>query len=163
MLTAELGARRGGFDLDVRVEVDRGRCLALVGPAGSGKSTLLRAIAGLIRPDRGAVAVAGETWFDAAAGISLPVERRRVGLVFQDYALFPRMSAWRNVAYGARGSRRERRRSAVAALERLGLAGRADARPAELSGGERQRVALARALATGPRALLLDEPLSAHD
>lgn len=163
MLTAELGARRGGFDLDVRVEVDRGRCLALVGPSGSGKSTLLRAIAGLIRPDRGAVAVAGETWFDAAAGISLPVERRRVGLVFQDYALFPRMSAWRNVAYGARGSRRERRRGAIAALERLGLAGRADARPAELSGGERQRVALARALASGPRALLLDEPLSALD
>jgi len=163
MLAAELGLARGGFALEAAIEVEAGCCLALVGPSGAGKSTLLRAIAGLLRPDRGTVTIAGETWFDAAAGVSLPAERRRVGFVFQDYALFPRMSAWRNVAYGAGGPRRARRRSALAALERFGLGGRAEARPAELSGGERQRVALARALAAAPRALLLDEPLSALD
>jgi molybdate transport system ATP-binding protein len=148
MLAADLAVARDGFALDARIEVESGRCLALVGPSGSGKSTLLRAIAGLLRPDRGTVTVAGETWFDAATGTSLAVERRRAGLVFQDYALFPRMSAVRNVAYGAPGRRRARRRKAIVALERFGLAGRAAARPAELSGGERQRVALARALAS---------------
>jgi molybdate transport system ATP-binding protein len=163
MLAADLAVARGGFALDARFEVESDRCLALVGPSGSGKSTLLRAIAGLLRPDRGTVTVAGETWFDAATGTSLAVERRRAGPVFQDYALFPRMSAVRNVAYGAPGRRRARRRKAIVALERFGLAGRAAARPAELSGGERQRVALARALASEPRVLLLDEPLSALD
>jgi molybdate transport system ATP-binding protein len=163
MLAAEVVLARGDFDLDARVEVGSGECLALVGPSGSGKSTLLRAIAGLLRPARGIVTIGGETWFDAAAGISLAVERRRVGLVFQDYALFPRMPAWRNVAYGAPGPRRDRRRSATAALERFGLGERADALPADLSGGERQRVALARALASEPRLMLLDEPLSALD
>jgi molybdate transport system ATP-binding protein len=163
MLVAEVAVVRSGFVLDTRVEVGSGECVALVGPSGAGKSTLLRAVAGLLRPDRGSVRVGGETWFDAATGASLPVERRRVGFVFQDYALFPRMAAWRNVAFGAPGSRRERRRTALEALDRLGLAGRADARPLDLSGGERQRVALARALAAGPQVLLLDEPLSALD
>lgn len=163
MLAVDVALARDGFALDARVEVGTGECLALVGPSGSGKSTLLRSIAGLLRPDRGTVTAGGEVWFDSAAGLSLPVERRRAGLVFQDFALFPRMSAWRNVAYGASGSRAVRRRSAIAALERFGLDERVEARPAELSGGERQRVALARALASEPRVLLLDEPLSALD
>ncbi|MEZ5075442.1 MAG: ABC transporter ATP-binding protein [Solirubrobacterales bacterium] len=163
MLAADVALARPGFALDARVEVGSGECLALVGPSGAGKSTLLRAVAGLLRPDRGTVTAGGETWFDSAAGVSLPVERRRVGLVFQDYALFPRMSAWRNVAYGAVGPRRLRRERAVGLLERFGIGDRARARPAELSGGERQRVALARALASEPRVLLLDEPLSALD
>jgi len=163
MLAADVALARHGFALDAEIEVGSGECLALVGPSGAGKSTLLRAIAGLLRPDRGTVAVGGERWFDSAAGVSLPVERRRVGLVFQDYALFPRMSVWRNVAYGAVGPRRPRRKRAIGLLERFGIGDRADARPAELSGGERQRVALARVLASEPRVLLLDEPLSALD
>ncbi len=163
MLEAEVAVARGGFSLDARIDAGPSECVALVGPSGAGKSTLLRALAGLIRPDRGSVALDGEGWFDGERGRSLPVERRRIGFVFQDYALFPGMAAWRNVAYGLRGARRDRRAKATAMLERFGLGDRADARPRDLSGGERQRVALARALAVEPRLLLLDEPLSALD
>ena len=163
MLAADVALTRGDFSLDVRIDAGAGDCVALVGPSGAGKSTLLRILAGLLRPERGQVALDGERWFDAASGRSLPVARRRVGFVFQDYALFPRMVAWRNVAYGIRGSRRERRAAATEMLERFGLGDRAEALPGDLSGGERQRVALARALAVAPRLLLLDEPLSALD
>jgi len=163
MLAADVAITRGDFSLDVRIDAGAGDCVALVGPSGAGKSTLLRILAGLLRPDRGQVALDGKRWFDAASGRSLPVARRRVGFVFQDYALFPRMVAWRNVAYGIRGSRRERRAAATEMLERFGLGDRAEALPRDLSGGERQRVALARALAVAPRLLLLDEPLSALD
>ncbi len=152
-----------GFELDAALEVGPGRCLALAGPSGAGKTTLLRVVAGLAQPAAGRVAIGGETWLDTAAGRELPAERRRCGLVFQDYALFPRLSAWRNVAFGMRGARRERRRRAGELLERFGVGALADASPAALSGGERQRVALARALAAEPRALLLDEPLAALD
>ena len=153
MLAADVAITRGDFSLDVRIDAGAGDCVALVGPSGAGKSTLLRILAGLLRPDRGQVALDGERWFDAASGRSLPVARRRVGFVFQDYALFPRMVAWRNVAYGIRGSRRERRAAATEMLERFGLGDRAEALPRDLSGGERQRVALARALAVAPRLL----------
>ena len=164
MLSAEVALARGEFELDASVAVAAGECLALVGPSGGGKSTLLRAMAGLVRPDRGRVALGGETWFDGEAGIDVAPERRGVGFVFQEYALFPRMSAWRNVAYGIDAhDRHERRRRASELLERFELGSRVMAKPDELSGGERQRVALARALATKPRLLLLDEPLSALD
>ncbi|MFN8113425.1 MAG: ABC transporter ATP-binding protein [Solirubrobacterales bacterium] len=163
MLAADVALDRGAFALEAAIDVPAGGRLALVGPSGAGKSTLLRLLAGLLVPDRGKIALGGERWFDGDAGIAVPAERRRVGFVFQDYALFPRMSAAQNVAYGLRGPRRSRRAGALAALDRFGLAARADALPADLSGGERQRVALARALASGPRLLLLDEPLSALD
>ena len=154
----------GSFSLDVELEVARGECLALAGPSGAGKSSVLRIVAGLVRPERGTVSCGERVWLDTGRGVSLPPEDRRCGYVFQDYALFPHLSAWQNVAYGLRGvPRRDRRERALALLDRFGLADRADARPRTLSGGERQRVAVARALAVRPEALLLDEPLSALD
>jgi molybdate transport system ATP-binding protein len=137
--------------------VEPGRPLALAGPSGAGKTSLLRLIAGLARTPRGRVECDDATWLDSERGIDLPPERRRCGLVFQDLALFPHLSAWRNVAYASD------RATAVELLDRFGVGHRAGARPRELSGGERQRVALARALASKPRALLLDEPLAALD
>ncbi|MDQ3103408.1 MAG: ABC transporter ATP-binding protein [Actinomycetota bacterium] len=164
MLALDVSLHRGALELKAAQAVAAGECLALVGPSGAGKSTVLKIVAGLTRPDDGRVELDGEVWIDREGGGEVPADRRRIGFVFQEYALFPRMSAWRNVAYGIRGAGRgERRLRALATLERFGLADRADARPSELSGGERQRVALARALATDPKLLLLDEPLSALD
>jgi molybdate transport system ATP-binding protein len=156
-LHAELSHALRSFALELTLDVGA-ETLALVGPSGAGKSSVLRAVAGLLRPARGRIALDGETWLDTTRGIDVPPERRSVGLVFQDYALFPHLTVRRNVAYGAP------ERSAVdALLERFGIAHLANARPAQISGGERQRVAVARALAREPRALLLDEPLSALD
>ncbi|HEX2015895.1 MAG TPA: ABC transporter ATP-binding protein [Solirubrobacteraceae bacterium] len=162
MLSAELALHRGELELDVSIAMDSG-CLALTGPSGAGKTTLLRIVAGLLAADRGFVRCGSDTWLDTEAGRDLPAEQRRCGVVFEDYALFPHLSAWRNVAFGLRASRTARRQRAMALLDRFGLAERAHARPAQLSGGERQRVALARALACDPQLLLLDEPLSALD
>ena len=134
------------------------RVTVLLGPSGSGKTTLLRCLAGLERPQRGHIRFGGETWFDAAAGIHLPPERRDVGVLFQDYALFPHLTVRANVAFGAKD------KGAVhALLERFRIDHLAGARPGDISGGERQRVALARALARQPQVLLLDEPLAALD
>jgi ABC-type sulfate/molybdate transport systems ATPase subunit len=141
----------------VALEAAPGAPLALAGPSGAGKTTLLRVVAGLARPPRGHVECDGATWLDTERRIDVPPERRACGLVFQDLALFPHLTALRNVAYAAD------REAARELLERFGVAHRADARPDELSGGERQRVAIARALAARPRALLLDEPLAALD
>ncbi len=162
-LSASLSTPLREFELAAAVEVDPGAPLALAGPSGAGKTSLLRAIAGLLSPRQGRIALGPETWLDTERSVELPAERRRCGLLFQDYALFPRLSAWRNVAYGMRRPRRGQRAAAVAMLARFGVEGLAEARPPALSGGERQRVALARALASEPRALLLDEPLSALD
>jgi molybdate transport system ATP-binding protein len=164
LLRVEARHRLGALALDVALDVAPGECLALAGPSGAGKTSVLRVAAGLLRPERGRVEAAGETWLDTGQEVDVPPERRRCGYVFQEYALFPHLTAWQNVAYPLRGlSRGERRERAVALLERFGLGELADARPRTLSGGERQRVALARTLAREPRVLLLDEPLSALD
>ena len=161
MLRVEARARLGALVLDAALSVEAGRCLALAGPSGAGKTSILRVAAGLLRPERGAVACGEEVWLDTARGIDAAPERRGCGYVFQEYALFGHLRAWQNVAYPLRGA--DRRRRAVALLDRFGMAARADARPRTLSGGVRQRVAVARALAVEPAALLLDEPLSALD
>lgn len=166
MLAAEIGIGLREFELEVAFELGAGGRLALVGPSGAGKSTICQALAGLVRPSRGRIARGDEVWFDAASGTNLLPERRRCGYLFQDYALFEHMSVWRNVAYGlgpGPRSRSARHEAAIELLDRFGVAGFADASPAELSGGERQRVALARALGSRPELLLLDEPLSALD
>jgi len=138
-----------------------GEILALVGPSGAGKSTLLRAVAGLVRPARGRVTAGGETWFDGDAGIWLPTRRRRVGFVFQDYALFPHLTALENVMEAADGPGREAQ--ARHWLAKVHLQGLEDRRPGRMSGGQQQRVAMARALARQPAVLLMDEPFSAVD
>lgn len=164
MLRVEARTPVGKLAVDVALQAEAGRCLALVGPSGAGKSTVLRIAAGLHLPEHGVVRCGDTRWLDTSAGLNLPPERRRCGYVFQDFALFEHLSAWQNVAYGLRGlPRAQRRARAHELLDRFGLAGRADARPRTLSGGERQRVALARAVAPDPQALLLDEPLSALD
>jgi molybdate transport system ATP-binding protein len=153
-----------GFDLDVAFDVPPG-VTVLFGPSGSGKSTTLAAIAGLVRPASGRIAVDDEVWFDSQANIQVAVHRRRVAFVFQSLALFPHMTALENVVYGVRRAldRSARARRARALLERLRVPHLADRKPRTFSGGEAQRVALARALATSPRVILLDEPFSALD
>jgi molybdate transport system ATP-binding protein len=146
--------------LDVAFRVEPGELLALVGHSGSGKTTLLRTIAGLWRPEVARVGVNGHTWLDSAAGVNLPPHRRRVGLVFQNYALFPHMTAARNVMAAMDAPDRA---EAERLLELVNLHGLSDRLPAQLSGGQQQRVAVARALARRPQALLLDEPFSAVD
>jgi len=163
-LEIEASTRVGALALELALDVAPAECVALAGPSGAGKTSVLRAVAGLLAPARGRVTCAREVWLDTAAEVALPAERRRCGYLFQEYALFGHLSAWRNVAYALHELPRARREPrARELLERFGLGDRADARPATLSGGERQRVALARALARRPAALLLDEPLSALD
>jgi putative spermidine/putrescine transport system ATP-binding protein len=145
---------------DVSLAVEDGEFLAIVGPSGCGKTTLLKLVAGFLKPDAGIIRLNGE---DVSA---LPTRERECGVVFQAYALFPHMRVWENIAYPLRVrevGQEERRRRAAEMLELVGLSGLADRLPAQLSGGQQQRVALARALVFGPRALLLDEPLSALD
>jgi ABC-type sulfate/molybdate transport systems ATPase subunit len=154
-LELDIAVALRSFELSLRLSTGA-ETVALVGPSGAGKTTVLRAIAGLRRPDRGRIALGPRVWFDAAGGIDVPPERRSVGLVFQEYALFPHMTVRANVGFGGTARVDE-------LLERLRIAHLADERPGGLSGGERQRVALARALARDPRVLLLDEPLSALD
>ncbi len=159
---------RGGFDLQVAFSVRPGEVLGVLGPNGAGKSTLLRAIAGLEELSSGSVAVGGEVWQGSQNGTDrfLAPERRRAGVVFQDYRLFPHLDVRDNVAFAARsgGVRRAASRTrATQALEQLALADLATRRPHQLSGGQAQRVALARALAHHPEVLLLDEPMAALD
>ncbi|MDN3356483.1 ABC transporter ATP-binding protein [Actinomadura sp. DC4] len=160
MIDAHLVVRRAGFTLDIELNVAEGEVVALLGPNGAGKTTALRVLAGLLPLSGGHIRFGGEEWGHR------PADRRPVGMVFQDYLLFPHLSALDNVAFGPRcqGMRRgEARRLAAEWLERVGLAEHAGRRPRTLSGGQAQRVALARALAVRPRLLLLDEPLSALD
>jgi molybdate transport system ATP-binding protein len=154
----------GPIPLDVKLDCRPGELLALIGPSGSGKSTVLRSISGLYRPQEGRVVVAGDTWLATDAGIDLAPQARNVGLVFQDYALFPHLSALDNVRLAMlRLPEPERSCRATELLARVHLQGLDARRPDALSGGQRQRVAIARALARDPKVLLLDEPFSAVD
>ncbi|MFG3437136.1 ABC transporter ATP-binding protein [Nonomuraea sp. NPDC047897] len=159
-LHAHLVVTRPAFTLDLELQVVAGEVVALLGPNGAGKTTALRALAGLTALSRGEIVLDGRRLH------TLPAEQRPIGMVFQNYLLFPHLSALDNVAFGPRCQgvpKAEARRAAAALLERVGLADRAAARPRQLSGGQAQRVALARALAVRPQLLLLDEPLAALD
>jgi len=151
------------FTLDVAWSAGDGVAV-LFGPSGAGKTLTLQCLAGLIRPDAGRIVVDDRVLFDSAVGVDLPPQQRRVGYVFQGYALFPHLTVGQNVAFGLRDRpRAERLSRAAEVMERLGLGGLTHRRTGELSGGQRQRVALGRALAIDPALLLLDEPLSALD
>ena len=157
-------AQSAPIPLQADLNCNAGELLALVGPSGAGKSTVLRAIAGLVRPRTGRIACAGTTWFDSRSNIWVKPQERKVGLVFQDYALFPHLSALHNVGAALThlsNSARDTRARELLALVNLG--GLESRLPRALSGGQRQRVALARALARDPTTLLLDEPFSAVD
>jgi molybdate transport system ATP-binding protein len=153
LIRAKLSARTDRFSVTV-----------LFGPSGAGKTTILRCLAGLDQPTRGRICYDAEAWFDAASGVSLPPQARRIGFLSQDYALFPHLTVARNIGYGlgdmARGERPGRIRDI---MRMVGLEGLGERYPRQLSGGQQQRVALARALVRRPRMLLLDEPLSALD
>ncbi len=154
----------GPIPLDVDLRCVPGELLALVGPSGSGKSTVLRAIAGLYRPRSGFIQSGADIWFDSRAHVDISPQRRRVGMLFQQYALFPHLSALGNVRIAlGHLPKPQRDGRARELLARVHLSGVHDRRPAQLSGGEQQRVALARALAREPHVLLLDEPFSAVD
>ena len=162
-LVAAIRLRRGEFLLDVELTCGPG-ITCVMGPSGSGKSTILAVLAGLALPDRGKVTLGDEVWLDRALGIEIPVHRRRLSYMFQGLALFPHMTAQRNVEYGLHDlPHADRAAKAAALLERLGVAHLAHRRPRTFSGGEAQRVALARALARRPHLMLLDEPFSALD
>lgn len=151
------------FTLEVAWTAAEG-VVVLFGPSGSGKSLTLRCLAGLERPDGGRIVINGRTFFDTGTGVNLAPQARRLGYVFQGYALFPHLTVGQNVAFGLRGRPRSERRQRVAeVIARLGLDGLEHRAPRELSGGQQQRVALGRALAVDPELLLLDEPLSALD
>ncbi|MFC4147389.1 ABC transporter ATP-binding protein [Micromonospora mangrovi] len=165
-LDAHLVADRGAFHLDVRLEIAAGEVVALLGPNGAGKTTALRALAGLHPLTAGHLTLDGVDLDRPARRRWVPPERRPVGVVFQDYLLFPHLTARDNVAFGPRrhgADRRAARALAESWLDRVGLAAQAGRRPRQLSGGQAQRVALARALAVDPALLLLDEPLAALD
>lgn len=162
-LSVRLEARVPDFALDVAFETSAG-ITALFGPSGAGKTLTLRHVAGLERAARGRVSLGDRVLFDAGADLHVRPRDRRIGLVFQEYALFPHLSVTGNVGYGLTGrSRTERIRRVEELLELVGLPGHGARVPSSLSGGERQRVALARALAPEPELLLLDEPFAALD
>lgn len=157
--------KSGSFTLDVAFNANEGITI-LFGQSGSGKTTTLRAIAGIVRPDAGTISIGEDVYFDAASGENLSIQKRRVGYVFQDYALFPHMTAEQNIAYGikdngVRGLSRHERAGEMLNLFKIEHVARRY--PRNMSGGEQQRTALARALASDPAVVLLDEPLSAVD
>jgi molybdate transport system ATP-binding protein len=166
LLEARLLVDRGTFRLDIDLAIVAGEVVALLGPNGAGKTTALRALAGLVPLTGGHIRLAGDTIEEPERRVWTATERRPIGVVFQDYLLFPHLSALENVAFGPRSHgvhRHEARAHAAAWLERVALSHLARHKPRQLSGGQAQRVALARALAVNPRLLLLDEPLAALD
>jgi molybdate transport system ATP-binding protein len=165
-LSADLGLSRESFTLDLSLKIEAGEVVALLGPNGAGKSTAVRALAGLLRLTSGRIMIGDQVAADPALGIHRAPYQRPIGVVFQDYLLFPHLSVLDNVAFGpqVQGWRKpEARRRAAMWLDRVGLSDLAKAKPLAISGGQAQRVALARALASEPGLLLLDEPLSALD
>lgn len=155
--------RKNGFDLALALKV-AGGITVLTGPSGSGKTTLLRLIAGIHQPDEGLIRVGDQIYFDSSRKINLPIQKRRVGFVFQDYTLFPHLTAEQNIAYGIKlGGEKDKLEKALKTLRLFRLEHLRGRFPQSLSGGEQQRVALARALASDPAVVLLDEPLSAVD
>ena len=164
-LSVDIRKRLGAFELDVAfTSDDASETLALLGASGSGKSVALKCIAGIERPDEGRIVLNGRVLFDSAARVDVAVQERRVGYLFQSYALFPTMTVEQNVLVGVReGSRAERLARAHEQIRAFRLEGLERHRPAQLSGGQQQRCALARIMANGPELLLLDEPFSALD
>lgn len=163
LLEARIKKTFPGFKLAVSFTIKQ-EILSLVGPSGSGKSLTLQCISGLMNPDEGYLQVNGQVLFDAAAGINVPPQKRKVGYVFQNYALFPHLTVFENIAFGLAGwERREIAARVDYLLEKMHLGGFKNRYPRQLSGGQQQRVALARALAPEPEILLLDEPFSALD
>jgi molybdate transport system ATP-binding protein len=166
MLSVQVRKSLREFELDIAFEVNPSETLVIIGPSGCGKTTTLNAVAGLVAPDEGRIALNGTTYWDRAQGIDICAEQRHVGYVFQDFALFPHMTAAENVAYGLRARRTPRREIAgrvEEALRLVGIAHLARRPPRALSGGEKQRVALARAVVCNARILLLDEPMGSLD
>ena len=166
MLEADIQLRLSRLNLDAAFTVTSGEVVALLGPNGSGKSTTLRALVGLLPLAGGRVVLDGTVLEDPAQRTRVPPEKRPISLMFQDYLLFPHMSALENVAFGLRSTgtdKKAARQKASQTLERLGLDGMGEAKPGAMSGGQQQRVAMARALVTDPKLLLLDEPLAALD
>ncbi|WP_144689413.1 sulfate/molybdate ABC transporter ATP-binding protein [Campylobacter jejuni] len=153
-----MNTAKGRLDLNFKKDIESGKITALFGESGAGKTTLLKIIAGLIRPEFGCIEVDNELWFDSSKNFSLALQKRKIGFVFQDYALFPNMNVKENIAYAASSKTKVNELLALMDLENL-----AKIYPKHLSGGQAQRVALARALAREPKILLLDEPLSALD
>lgn len=158
MLRVRLTKRLDRFALDLELACPAGSILAITGPSGSGKTTLLRLLAGLDKPDDGRIELNGEAWLDTGTGLFHKARQRTIGLVFQEYSLFPHMTLSQNIAYAT-----DDRAWARELLESFGIAHLAGSRPGRLSGGERQRGALCQALARRPKLLLLDEPFSALD
>ena len=159
-LKKKLHGAQGDFLLELEFEMEENELIVVLGPSGSGKTTLLRMLAGLEKPEEGSIEVKGEVWYDLKRGINLPPQKRDVGFVFQDYALFPNMSLFENIAFGMKKKDTQR---VMELLKLAGLEQLKDKKPSVLSGGQKQRVALLRALAKEPKLLLLDEPLSALD
>ena len=162
MLSVDITKNLPDFSLSIRFSIERD-ILVLFGPSGCGKTTTLRSIAGLLQPDGGRIVNDGEVFFDSTNKIFIPPRQRRIGYMFQDFALFPHMNVYRNIWYGVRDHDQEARQMYEKLTNLLKIGHLAERSPGQLSGGEKQRVALARALMAQPKILLLDEPLSSLD
>jgi len=148
----------GEVDMHAKVDIEKGGFCSLFGKSGAGKTTIMRLLAGLTDPDDGVITISGKTWYDKKNGINVPVNKRKCGFVFQDYALFPNMTVRKNIEYAS-----VNKSNIDMLIDMVGMTELKDRKPATLSGGQRQRVALARALAAEPEILLLDEPFAALD